>query len=42
MIKQKSSTSYIVGGCNWTAKANLDIDDHPLIAAFKGPSGLNC
>ena len=23
-------------------KANLDINDKPLIAAFKGPSGLNC
>jgi len=42
MIKQKSSTSYIVGGCSWTAKANLDINDQPLIEAFKGPSGLNC
>ena len=42
MIKQKTGTSYIVGGCSWTAKANLDINDQPLIEAFKGPSGLNC
>ena len=42
MIRQKSSTSYIVGGCSWAARANLDINDKPLIAAFKGPSGLNC
>ena len=35
-------TNYIVGGCNWAAKANLDINDKPLIAAFKGPAGLNC
>jgi hypothetical protein len=42
MIKWKSSTSYIVGGCSWTAKANLDINDQPLIEAFKGPSGLDC
>src|SRR3954454_10052406 len=42
MLKQKSSTDYIVGGCNWTATANLDINNKPLIDAFKGPSGLNC
>src|SRR5262249_43835119 len=42
MLKEKAKTSYIVGGCNWVAKANLDIEDKPIIAAFKGPSGLNC
>jgi hypothetical protein len=42
MLKDRSKTSYIVGGCDWTAKANLDINDKPIIAAFKGPSGLNC
>jgi hypothetical protein len=42
MIKQKKRTDYVVGGCAWTAKANLDIADQPLIEAFKGPSGLNC
>jgi hypothetical protein len=42
MIRQKSSTNYIVGGCSWTANANLDINDQPLIEAFKGPSGLDC
>jgi hypothetical protein len=42
MLKGKSETSYIVGGCSWAAKANLDIDDKPIVHAFKGPSGLNC
>jgi hypothetical protein len=42
LVKTKESPNYIVGGCNWTAKANLDINDKPIIEAFKGPSGLNC
>ena len=42
LVKTKSSPNYIVGGCNWVAKANLDISDTPIIEAFKGPSGLNC
>jgi hypothetical protein len=41
-LSDKKRTNYIVGGCNWAAKANLDIDDKPLITAFKGPSGLDC
>ena len=39
-LSDKKRTNYIVGGCNWAAKANLDINDQPLIEAFKGPSGL--
>ena len=42
MIKRKKRTDYVVGSCEWAAKANLDINDQPLIEAFKGPSGLNC
>jgi hypothetical protein len=41
-LSDKKHTNYIVGGCSWAAKANLDINDKPLIGAFKGPSGLNC
>ena len=41
-LSDRKRTNYIVGGCNWAAKANLDINDKPLIEAFKGPSGLNC
>ena len=41
-VSSTKGTRYIVGGCNWAAKANLDINDRPLIAVFKGPSGLNC
>jgi hypothetical protein len=42
VLSTRKAASYIVGGCDWAAKANLDINDKPLIAAFKGPSGLNC
>lgn len=42
MIRQRKQTDYVVGGCHWAAKANLDINDRPLIEAFKGPSGLDC
>jgi hypothetical protein len=41
-LSNAKGTNYIVGGCSWAAKANLDINDKPLIEAFKGPSGLNC
>ena len=33
---------YIVGGCEWMAEANLDIEGKKLIDAFKGPNGLDC
>jgi hypothetical protein len=42
MLKGKRRTDYIVGGCDWAEKANLDINDQPINEAFKGPSGLNC
>jgi hypothetical protein len=41
-ISSKGATHYIVGGCDWQERANLDIQDKPLIEAFKGPSGLDC
>jgi len=41
-VSSKSGTRYIVGGCDWQERANLDIQDRPLIEAFKGPSGLDC
>jgi len=42
LVRTRESPNYIVGGCNWVAKANLDISGKPIIEAFKGPSGLNC
>jgi hypothetical protein len=42
MLKLAAKPNYIAGGCSWTAKANLDISNKPIIEAFKGPSGLNC
>ncbi|MEI5679880.1 MULTISPECIES: hypothetical protein [unclassified Mesorhizobium] len=41
-ISGKGATHYIIGGCDWQERANLDIQDKPLIEAFKGPSGLDC
>lgn len=41
-ISSKSGTHYIVGGCDWQERANLDIQDKPLIEAFRVPSGLDC
>ncbi|NGN43181.1 hypothetical protein G6N74_19095 [Mesorhizobium sp. CGMCC 1.15528] len=41
-VSGKGGTHYIVGGCDWQEHANLDIQDKPLIEAFRGPSGLDC
>jgi hypothetical protein len=41
-LDQTDGQFFIVGSCNWQARANLDIQDKPLIEAFKGPSGLDC
>ncbi len=41
-IKQNSGTLYMLGECSFSEKANLDIMGEKLIAAFKGPSGLDC
>ncbi|WP_442580659.1 hypothetical protein ACSBOB_01270 [Mesorhizobium sp. ASY16-5R] len=41
-FQRRDGVLYIVGGCEWTAKANLDIEGRKLIDAFKGPSGLDC
>jgi hypothetical protein len=32
----------IVGSCGWSAKANLGVDDKPLVKAFTSVSGLDC
>ena len=44
MLKEKNRRAplYIVGGCGWSDKANLGVDDKPLVAAFKATSGLDC
>jgi len=41
-FQRSDGVLYIVGDCSWEAKANLDIEGDKLIAAFKGPSGLDC
>lgn len=41
-IRQSSRNLYMHGECAYAAKANLDVMGEPLIAAFKGPSGLDC
>ena len=43
MLRQKNKAPlHIVGVCGWSDKANLGVDDKPLIAAFKATSGLDC
>ncbi|MGZ5842390.1 MAG: hypothetical protein ACXWJ8_10705 [Xanthobacteraceae bacterium] len=44
MLKEKNRRAplYIVGGCGWSDKANLGVDDKPLIKEFKATSGLDC
>jgi hypothetical protein len=44
MLKEKNRPAplYIVGGCGWSDKANLGVDDKPLIREFKATSGLDC
>jgi hypothetical protein len=44
MLKQKNRPAplYIVGGCGWSDKANLGVDDKPLVKEFKATSGLDC
>lgn len=41
-FERSDGVLYIVGDCNWEAKANLDIEGKKLIEAFKGPNGLDC
>jgi hypothetical protein len=41
-IRQDKRDLYQLGECAFAEKANLDVMDKPLIAAFKGPSGLDC
>jgi hypothetical protein len=40
--KGRPAPLYVVGGCGWNDKANLGVDDKPLVAAFKATSGLDC
>jgi hypothetical protein len=40
--KGRSAPLYVVGGCGWSDKANLGVDDKPLVTAFKATSGLDC
>jgi hypothetical protein len=40
--KNRPAPLYIVGGCGWSDKANLGVDDKPLVKEFKATSGLDC
>jgi len=40
--KNRGAPLHVVGICHWSDKANLDVDNKPLIAAFKPTSGLDC
>lgn len=42
VLEGKARTSIIVGECAWTARANLDVQDQPLLGTFKGGPGLDC
>ena len=44
MLKQKNRQAplYVVGSCGWSDKANLGVDDKPLVKEFKATSGLDC
>lgn len=41
-FQRSDGVLYIVGECSWNARANLDVQGDKLIAAFRGPSGLDC
>jgi len=41
-LKEAKRVLYIVGDCAYAEKANLDVMGEKLIAAFKGPDGLDC
>jgi hypothetical protein len=42
VLEGRKRTSVIVGECGWSARANLDIRDRPLLRSFKSGSGLDC
>jgi hypothetical protein len=44
MLREKNRPAplHIVGVCGWSDKANLGVDDKPLIKEFKATSGLDC
>jgi hypothetical protein len=44
MLRQKNKPAplHIVGVCGWSDRANLGVDDKPLIKAFKATAGLDC
>lgn len=41
-IMRAKAVLYMTGECSYAGKANLDVMGEKLIAAFKGPSGLDC
>lgn len=41
-IREAKRVLYIVGDCSYAEEANLDAMGEKLIAAFKGPDGLDC
>lgn len=41
-LEGKARSSVIVGECGWKARANLDVQDKPLLGTFKGGPGLDC
>lgn len=41
-IKEAKRVLYVVGDCAYAEQANLDVMGEKLIAAFKGPGGLDC
>ncbi|MGB3445649.1 MAG: hypothetical protein WBA48_03020 [Xanthobacteraceae bacterium] len=41
-LEGKARTAVIVGECSWKARANLDVQDKPLLDTFKGGPGLDC
>ena len=44
MLRQKDRPTplHIVGGCDWSDKANLGVDGKPLMQEFTKTSGLDC
>jgi hypothetical protein len=44
MLREKNRPAplHVVGVCGWSDKANLGVDDKPLIKSFKAISGLDC
>lgn len=41
-LEGKARTSVVVGECSWKARANLDVQNKPLLDTFNGGPGLDC